>query len=80
MEKARENENRILLLENNYSHTMKQLGKIEKGIDDIKTELKCQREENDKKYASKNVEHIVYALVATILLAFLGALVTVVIN
>ena len=57
---------KINTLEVNYLNMTKQISdldtKIEKGFKNVIDEMKCFKQEADKKYASKQVEPIVYGL------------------
>lgn len=65
---------KIILLENNYQHMTKQINSLElavkEGFAELKEEFRSMREESDKKYASKLVEKIVYGLVGIVLTTF----------
>jgi len=72
----------IAILETNYKNMGEKIDKLEKavvkGFDELKAEFKCFKAEADEKYASKLTEKIVYAMATLILVAFFGAVVTLV--
>ena len=69
---------KINTLENNQTSMAEKLDDLKltmvAGFKDIKQEFKTMREENDKKYASKLTEKIVYGLVSLIVITVFGAI------
>lgn len=78
------NNNKIAVLEANYDNMAEKIEDlkqaVEKGFSDLKSELKCYREEADKKYASKQTEKIVNGLVGLIVSAVILALIALVVK
>jgi tetrahydromethanopterin S-methyltransferase subunit B len=69
------------------SETGERLAKIETTLDYLKEKIDSQErlikeftDSADTKYASKRTEHLVYALVSMVLIAFIGALIKLVIS
>ena len=58
---------KINTLENNYKSMTEKIDELKKLMLEVKSEIKCFREDSDKKYASKLTEIIVYGLVGLIL-------------
>jgi hypothetical protein len=75
---------KINTLENNYKSMSEKIDDLKDvvrdGFNEIKTDLKCFREDCDNKYASKLTEKIVYSMAGIILVSFLTAIVYLVIN
>lgn len=69
---------KITVLETNYLNMSEQIKDLKKAVDlgfnDLKNEFRLIREENDKKYASKLTEKIVYGLVSLIVITVFGAI------
>jgi hypothetical protein len=71
MERDNNQDIKITVLETNYKSMSGKIDDLKKSVDtgfaEMKEELKCMRQENDKRYASKLTELIVYGLVGLIL-------------
>ena len=77
-QKDNNQDKKITVLETNYLNMSEQIKDLKKAVDlgfnDLKNEFRLIREENDKKYASKLTEKIVYGLVSLIVITVFGAI------
>jgi hypothetical protein len=71
---------KINTLEQNYKSMSDKIDDLKTIMVEIKQDIKCFREDSDKKYASKLVEKIVYGLVSMLLVAFIGGVIALVIK
>ena len=75
---------KINTLENNYKSMSEKIDDLKDtvnaGFESIKGEIKCFRDECDKKYASKLTEIIVYSMAGLILVSVFGYMISQAIN
>lgn len=79
---------KIQKLENNYYSMAEKFDDLKKtvvkGFDDIKSDMKLIREDNERRFVSKEsfepIKLIVYGMVGVLLLAVIGAIATLVIK
>jgi hypothetical protein len=84
MDRNNQQDREIVVLQTNYHNMAEKIDKLERvllrGIEELKMEIKCWREEADKRYASKLTEKIVYAMASLILVSFFWWLITLVLK
>lgn len=68
--------NSLEINQNNMAEKLDDLKQtVVRGFEKIEERFECFVEDSDKKYANKNVEFVVYGMVAIILTSFIGGLI-----